>query len=58
MSLRLLAFWLSWVRFHVVQEFGAMILSKRLLDTLEAWGGDNASEQARTLPTLNRALTP
>ena len=49
MALRLLAFWLSWVRYHVVKDFGAMLLSQRLLDALEAWGGEHASEQEKEL---------
>lgn len=44
MALRLVAFWLSWVRHRCVQEFGAMLLSQKLLDAIKAWGGPNAPE--------------
>jgi len=49
MALRLFAFWLSWVRFHVVKDYGAMMLSQRLLDALQVWGGEGASEQEKEL---------
>jgi len=51
MSLRLLAFWLSWVRHRCVKDFGTMVLSKSLLDTIKNWGGPNAHEEEVALRT-------
>lgn len=49
MSLRLTAFWLSWVRHRTVKDYGAMLLSQGVLDALEAWGGPSASPEEQDL---------
>jgi len=49
MCLRLLAFWLSWVRHFFCKDFGALMLSQQLLDTIKEWGGDDAGEEEKQL---------